>query len=50
MTAAVLGNATRQTSGVIGVGVFGSLVAGPHRLLGGMHLALILAGIALVFG
>jgi len=35
-------NAARQTGGVIGVGVFGSLVAGPDRLLSGMHLALIL--------
>ena len=43
-------NAARQTGGVIGVGVFGSLVAGPDRLLGGMHLALILAGVALVIG
>ena len=43
-------NAARQTGGVIGVGVFGSLVAGPDRLLGGMHLALILAGVALAIG
>jgi DHA2 family methylenomycin A resistance protein-like MFS transporter len=43
-------NAARQTGGVIGVGVFGSLVAGPDRLLGGMHLALVLAGVALVIG
>jgi DHA2 family methylenomycin A resistance protein-like MFS transporter len=43
-------NAARQTGGVIGVGVFGSLVAGSDRLLGGMHLALILAGVALVIG
>jgi DHA2 family methylenomycin A resistance protein-like MFS transporter len=43
-------NAARQTGGVVGVGVCGSLVARPHRLLGEMHLALILAGIALVFG
>jgi DHA2 family methylenomycin A resistance protein-like MFS transporter len=43
-------NAARQTGGVIGVGVFGSLVAEPDRLLGGMQLALILAGAALVIG
>lgn len=43
-------NAARQTGGVIGVGVFGSLIAGPGGLLGGMHFALILAGIALVIG
>ncbi len=43
-------NAARQTGGVIGVGVFGSLVAGPDGLLGGMHLALILAGAALTAG
>jgi DHA2 family methylenomycin A resistance protein-like MFS transporter len=43
-------NAARQTGGVVGVGVFGSLVAGPDRLLGGLHLALILAGAALVIG
>jgi MFS transporter, DHA2 family, methylenomycin A resistance protein len=44
-------NAARQTGGVIGVGVFGSLVAGgPDRLLGGMHLALVLAGVALAIG
>jgi DHA2 family methylenomycin A resistance protein-like MFS transporter len=43
-------NAARQTGGVVGVGVFGSLVAGPDRLLGGMHLALILAGFTLVIG
>lgn len=44
-------NAARQTGGVIGVGVFGSLVVGgPDRLLGGMHVALILAGVALVIG
>jgi MFS family permease len=33
-----------------GVGVFGSLVAGPGRLLGGMHWAMLLAGVALVIG
>jgi DHA2 family methylenomycin A resistance protein-like MFS transporter len=43
-------NAARQTGGVIGVGVFGSLVAGPGHLLAGMHLALILAGVALAIG
>ena len=43
-------NAARQTGGVIGVGVFGSLVAEPDRLLSGMHLAMILAGAALVIG
>jgi len=44
-------NAARQTGGVIGVGVFGSLVAGgPEKLLAGMHVALILAGIALGIG
>jgi DHA2 family methylenomycin A resistance protein-like MFS transporter len=44
-------NAARQTGGVIGVGVFGSLVAGaPDKLLGGMHLALMLAGTALAIG
>ncbi|WP_076858633.1 MFS transporter [Bradyrhizobium mercantei] len=43
-------NAARQTGGVIGVGVFGSLVAEPHGFLGGMHLALLLAGVALTIG
>ena len=65
MTAAVLGNvareragvasgvlnAARQTGGVAGVGLFGSLVSGPpDTLLGGMHLALVLAGTALLVG
>jgi DHA2 family methylenomycin A resistance protein-like MFS transporter len=44
-------NAARQTGGVIGVGVFGSLVAGgPERLIAGMHVSLILAGLALGIG
>jgi MFS transporter, DHA2 family, methylenomycin A resistance protein len=44
-------NAARQIGGVIGVGVFGSLVAGgPGHLLGGMHMALIIAGLALMIG
>lgn len=44
-------NAARQTGGVIGVGVFGSLVAGgAAHLLAGMHVALLLAGIALGIG
>jgi DHA2 family methylenomycin A resistance protein-like MFS transporter len=44
-------NAARQTGRVIGVGVFGSLVAGGMGgLESGMHLALILAGLALALG
>lgn len=44
-------NAARQMGGVIGVGVFGSLVAGAaDRLAGGMHVALVLAGLAQVLG
>ncbi|MEG1055840.1 MAG: MFS transporter, partial [Janthinobacterium sp.] len=44
-------NAARQTGGVIGVGVFGSLVAGDAaHLLAGMHVALLLAGAALGIG
>ena len=44
-------NAARQMGGVIGVGVFGSLVVGAaDRLAGGMHIALILAGGAQVAG
>jgi hypothetical protein len=39
-----------QRARITGVGVFGSLVAGPDRFLGGMHLAMILAGVALVIG
>jgi MFS transporter, DHA2 family, methylenomycin A resistance protein len=44
-------NAARQTGGVIGVGAFGSLVSGDSTsLVGGMHVALIIAGLALVVG
>jgi DHA2 family methylenomycin A resistance protein-like MFS transporter len=44
-------NAARQTGGVIGVGAFGSLVSGESSyLVGGMHVALIVAGLALVVG
>jgi DHA2 family methylenomycin A resistance protein-like MFS transporter len=44
-------NAARQTGGVIGVGAFGSLVSGESiYLVGGMHVALILAGLALAVG
>jgi MFS transporter, DHA2 family, methylenomycin A resistance protein len=44
-------NAARQTGGVIGVGAFGSLVSGDSiYLVGGMHVALILAGLALAVG
>jgi DHA2 family methylenomycin A resistance protein-like MFS transporter len=44
-------NAARQTGGVIGVGVFGSLVAGAaDRLVSGTRMALILAGVALGIG
>jgi DHA2 family methylenomycin A resistance protein-like MFS transporter len=44
-------NAARQTGGVIGVGVFGSFVAGgPEKLLAGMQVALILAALALGIG
>ena len=44
-------NAARQMGGVIGVGIFGSLVAGgPDRLITGMHIALILAGLAQMAG
>lgn len=44
-------NAARQTGGVIGVGVFGSLVAGrPEQQLAGIHAALLLAGLALGAG
>jgi DHA2 family methylenomycin A resistance protein-like MFS transporter len=44
-------NAARQTGGVIGVGVFGSLVAGEaDRLVSGTRMALILAGLALAIG
>ncbi len=50
ITSGVL-NAARQTGGVIGVGVFGSLVAGgATQLLAGMQVALILAGVALAVG
>jgi DHA2 family methylenomycin A resistance protein-like MFS transporter len=44
-------NAARQTGGVIGVGVFGSLVAGEaDKLVSGTRMALILAGLALAIG
>ena len=44
-------NAARQTGGVVGVGVFGSLlVGGTGRLIVGMHSALIAAGVALAIG
>ena len=44
-------NAARQMGGVIGVGVFGSLVAGGEdKILSGMHTAMILAAIALGIG
>ncbi len=44
-------NAARQTGGVIGVGAFGSLVSGENiDFVGGMHVALILAGLALAVG
>ena len=44
-------NASRQTGGMIGVGVFGSLIAGgTDALVGGMHRALILATLASLLG
>lgn len=44
-------NAARQTGGVIGVGVFGSLLAArAGQPLGSMHLALLIAGLALGVG
>jgi DHA2 family methylenomycin A resistance protein-like MFS transporter len=44
-------NAARQTGGVIGVGAFGSLVSGESTsLVGGMHVSLIIAGLAMVVG
>jgi len=44
-------NAARQTGGVVGVGVFGSLLAGgTGGLIVGMHSALIAAGVALAIG
>jgi len=44
-------NAARQIGGVIGVGVFGSLVAGGSGdLPSGMHVALLIAGLALMIG
>ncbi|HEV2675107.1 MAG TPA: MFS transporter [Aliidongia sp.] len=44
-------NAARQMGGVIGVGVFGSLMVGAgDRLSGGMPIALILAGLAQLLG
>jgi len=44
-------NAARQTGGVIGVGVFGSLVAGEaDSLVSGTRMALILSGLALAIG
>lgn len=44
-------NAARQTGGVIGVGVFGSLLASrAGQPLGSVHLALLIAGLALVVG
>jgi len=44
-------NAARQIGGVIGVGVFGSLVAGgSDDLPSGMHVALLIAGLALMIG
>jgi MFS transporter, DHA2 family, methylenomycin A resistance protein len=42
-------NAARQVGGVIGVSVFGSLLSG-RALVGGMHIALLLAAIALGIG
>jgi DHA2 family methylenomycin A resistance protein-like MFS transporter len=44
-------NAVRQIGGVVGVGAFGSLVAGAAGIpIGGMHAALLLAGGAQVVG
>jgi len=44
-------HAARQAGGVIGVGVFGSLVAGDaERFLDGAHIALIVAGAMLALG
>jgi len=43
-------NAARQTGGVIGVGVFGSLVAGQNDLADSIHTVAVLAGMALVVG
>lgn len=44
-------NAARQTGGVIGVGVFGSLLASRiGQPLGNVHLALLIAGLALCAG
>jgi DHA2 family methylenomycin A resistance protein-like MFS transporter len=43
-------NAARQTGGVIGVGVFGSLVAGQNDLANSVHAVAVLAGLALVIG
>lgn len=43
-------NAARQIGGVIGVGVFGSLVAGKNDLVIGIHAVAVLAGLALVIG
>lgn len=43
-------NASRQAGGVVGVGLLGGLVAGPHDFISGLHLALVLAGGAFVLG
>lgn len=43
-------NVSRQVGGVIGVAILGALVDHPQTFLSGMHLAFVIAGIALVLG
>jgi MFS transporter, DHA2 family, methylenomycin A resistance protein len=38
-------NTARQTGSVIGVALFGSLIAGGRRVVGGLHIALIIAAV-----
>jgi DHA2 family methylenomycin A resistance protein-like MFS transporter len=38
-------NTARQTGSVIGVALFGSLIAGGGRVVGGLHIALIIAAV-----
>lgn len=43
-------NTLRQTGSVIGVALFGALVGGPGRFIGGLHLSLLISGCLVLLG
>jgi DHA2 family methylenomycin A resistance protein-like MFS transporter len=43
-------NTTRQTASVIGVALFGSLIANPNQFISGIHLALYISAVVLLIG